>query len=276
MVPTLHRRIDRDHRILPFSGHDHLFADPCVAAVQRQDDRTLPESSAHRRPSRGRAGSSLPGDLAWMADQRPVYGFITGPRAAGSCPPREPVHSHRDHDVGIGRPKGMVKPSRETVQGVELHLARRHAPARLDKPPRHRTSPRRFDRLDLQQSMMRQVSPPRAHSKRYLYGRACHDRPEQRDHGPGDGTPADGAAVQRNLQEMAKGVLQGQVLVDLVGGPDGETIELPALPANVIDTTGAGDAFAAGFLLGGTLREMAERGLAAAARCVATLGSMPL
>ena len=36
-----------------------------------------------------------------------------------------------------------------------------------------------------------------------------------------DGTPADGAAVQRNLQEMARGILQGQVLMDLVGGPDG-------------------------------------------------------
>lgn len=36
-----------------------------------------------------------------------------------------------------------------------------------------------------------------------------------------DGTPADGAAVQRNLQEMAKGILQGQVLMDLDGGPDG-------------------------------------------------------
>ena len=39
-----------------------------------------------------------------------------------------------------------------------------------------------------------------------------------------DGTPADGAAVQRSLQEMAKGILQGQVLVDLVNGPD--SIEL--------------------------------------------------
>ena len=35
-----------------------------------------------------------------------------------------------------------------------------------------------------------------------------------------DGTPADGAALQRSLQEMASGLLQGQVLVDLVEGPD--------------------------------------------------------
>lgn len=56
---------------------------------------------------------------------------------------------------------------------------------------------------------------------------------------------------------------------------DGERLELPARPTEVVDTTGAGDAFAAGFLLGGTLAEAAERGLAAAARCVATLGAMP-
>jgi len=39
-----------------------------------------------------------------------------------------------------------------------------------------------------------------------------------------DGTAADGAAMQRSLQEMAQGLLQGQVLVDLVDGPD--SIEL--------------------------------------------------
>jgi ribokinase len=49
----------------------------------------------------------------------------------------------------------------------------------------------------------------------------------------------------------------------------GEEREYPALPAEVVDTTGAGDALAAGFLLGGP-----ELGLEAAARCVAKLGAM--
>lgn len=48
---------------------------------------------------------------------------------------------------------------------------------------------------------------------------------------------------------------------------DGE--EQAALPAEVIDTTGAGDALAAGFLVGG-----AELAADAAARCVARLGAM--
>ncbi len=47
-------------------------------------------------------------------------------------------------------------------------------------------------------------------------------------------------------------------------------LELPAAPAEVLDTTGAGDALAAGYLVGGP-----ELALAAAARCVAKLGSMP-
>ncbi|MBA3843252.1 MAG: hypothetical protein H0X39_11685 [Actinobacteria bacterium] len=44
----------------------------------------------------------------------------------------------------------------------------------------------------------------------------------------------------------------------------------PALPGEIVDTTGAGDALAAGYLVGG-----APLGLAAAARCCARLGSMP-
>jgi sugar/nucleoside kinase (ribokinase family) len=49
---------------------------------------------------------------------------------------------------------------------------------------------------------------------------------------------------------------------------DGEAF--PAQPTDVVDPTGAGDAFAAGFLVGGV-----ELGLTAAARCCAQLGTMP-
>jgi sugar/nucleoside kinase (ribokinase family) len=46
--------------------------------------------------------------------------------------------------------------------------------------------------------------------------------------------------------------------------------DYPAVAATVVDTTGAGDALAAGFLVGGP-----ELGLQAAARCCAALGAMP-
>jgi ribokinase len=49
-----------------------------------------------------------------------------------------------------------------------------------------------------------------------------------------------------------------------------ERIELPARRSDVVDATGAGDALAAGFLVGGP-----ELGLEAAARCVAQIGAMP-
>jgi sugar/nucleoside kinase (ribokinase family) len=52
-------------------------------------------------------------------------------------------------------------------------------------------------------------------------------------------------------------------------------LDLAPVEAQVVDTTGAGDALAAGFLLGGSLEEAARRGLETAARCVARVGSMP-
>src|SRR3954468_12193908 len=57
-------------------------------------------------------------------------------------------------------------------------------------------------------------------------------------------------------------------------------LDLAPLDANVVDSTGAGDALAAGFLQvlvleGGSLEEAARRGLECAARCVARVGSFP-
>lgn len=52
-------------------------------------------------------------------------------------------------------------------------------------------------------------------------------------------------------------------------------LEFAPVATDVVDSTGAGDALAAGFLLGGSLEEAARRGLECAARCVAKVGSMP-
>jgi ribokinase len=49
-----------------------------------------------------------------------------------------------------------------------------------------------------------------------------------------------------------------------------ERVELPPSPGEVVDATGAGDALAAGFLVGGP-----ELAIEAAARCVGQLGAMP-
>jgi sugar/nucleoside kinase (ribokinase family) len=52
-------------------------------------------------------------------------------------------------------------------------------------------------------------------------------------------------------------------------------LDFAAVDVEAVDPTGAGDALAAGFLLGGSLEEAARRGLEAAARCVAKVGSLP-
>jgi sugar/nucleoside kinase (ribokinase family) len=56
---------------------------------------------------------------------------------------------------------------------------------------------------------------------------------------------------------------------------EGEQLALPIVPGAVVDSTGAGDALAAGFLVGGDPATALRSGLAAAARCVAMTGAMP-
>jgi ribokinase len=68
------------------------------------------------------------------------------------------------------------------------------------------------------------------------------------------------------------GGIAGSELVVKLGarGVRAGGVVFPALPTRPVDSTGAGDAFAAGYLVGGV-----ELGLRAAARAVATMGAMP-
>jgi ribokinase len=68
------------------------------------------------------------------------------------------------------------------------------------------------------------------------------------------------------------GDLPGASLVVKLGarGVRAGGVEYPAMPVHAVDSTGAGDAFAAGYLVGGV-----SLGLAAAARAVAKMGAMP-
>ncbi len=86
-------------------------------------------------------------------------------------------------------------------------------------------------------------------------------------------------------QMRALGAHYGNVVVKLgaqgagLGGCDGVRFTLPAELVQVVDSTGAGDAFAAGFLAahvrGEDEREALGRGIAAGARAVQTLGGQP-
>jgi sugar/nucleoside kinase (ribokinase family) len=87
-----------------------------------------------------------------------------------------------------------------------------------------------------------------------------------------------GAAVERARAEVAVACItlseKGSVVV---AGP--ETYEIPAHPVEVVDTTGAGDLYAAGFLYGYTsgmsLPRSGELGSLAAAEVISHIGARP-
>ena len=85
-----------------------------------------------------------------------------------------------------------------------------------------------------------------------------------------------------NLQMQTLGRIYSRVVIKrgsagaAIGGREGVTLSLPAQPAEVVDTTGAGDAFAAAFLVaevkGGDAEACLRAGLAAAAEAVSRIG----
>ena len=101
---------------------------------------------------------------------------------------------------------------------------------------------------------------------------------------------ADEAAALSGSQELDEqmrrlGQTYGRVVIKLgaagaaVGDADGVRLKLPAPMVKVVDTTGAGDAFAAGFLSaelrGGHLETCLRRGIEAGSAAVATIGGQP-
>jgi len=77
-----------------------------------------------------------------------------------------------------------------------------------------------------------------------------------------------GAVGSEALPEATWAIKRGASGCAILQG--GARREFPAMPAMVVDTTGAGDAFAAGYLVGGV-----ELALDTAARAVAKLGATP-
>ena len=93
-------------------------------------------------------------------------------------------------------------------------------------------------------------------------------------------------SVDLNLQMQTLGRFYGRVVIKrgvagaAVGGRGGVQISLPAPPSDVIDTTGAGDAFAAAFiaceLRGASVEDCLKGGIAAGAEAVTKIGGQPL
>ncbi|HVX73565.1 MAG TPA: PfkB family carbohydrate kinase [Devosia sp.] len=93
-------------------------------------------------------------------------------------------------------------------------------------------------------------------------------------------------SVDLNLQMQTLGRFYGRVVIKrgvagaAIGGRNGVQLSLPAPPSDVVDTTGAGDAFAAAFiaceLAGNPTDACLKAGIAAGAEAVTRIGGQPV
>jgi len=178
-----------------------------------------------------------------------------------------------DRGVGTALAAGEARP--DWLDGCEwLHVsgyALAHEPMRAAAVALARAARRREMRLAVDLSSTAMIKSYGVASFRELIGSICPDlvfgneaevallsslaADEGADHGPLNHGPLN----------------HGELIVKL--GAEGVRVagrHFPAAPTVPVDSTGAGDAFAAGYLLGGV-----ELGLAAAARVVAKMGAMP-
>ncbi|WP_285693207.1 PfkB family carbohydrate kinase [Actinomadura sp. NBRC 104412] len=90
---------------------------------------------------------------------------------------------------------------------------------------------------------------------------------------------ADGALIASRDTASRNTASKGTASRDTASADAGSRLRLPSVPAEVVDPTGAGDAFCAGFLTawvpGRPLDECARAALTAAASAVATVGARP-
>jgi len=165
-----------------------------------------------------------------------------------------------DRGVGTALDAGAVSP--EWLDGCEwLHLsgyALAHEPMRSAAVAMARAATRRSVRLAVDLASTAMIE---AYGVASFRGLITAIKPDV----------VFGNEAEAALLGDGRGPGQRALIVKL--GAEGVRIgdrHFPAVPTVPVDSTGAGDAFAAGYLLGGV-----ELGLAAAARAVAKMGAMP-
>ena len=233
-------------------------------AARRRTSRRGRPSSEPRRGSSASAGSDAAGELAGARAPcarrraaRPRRGGPERRRRLARLAGREPDDADR--------PRRRAGPAR---RGARRALVRRLRVA----PPVRLLAAAAPDRGGRGEGRGRGAGAGRTDQRRPRLG--VGDRRVRAGEAPRRGSSCSGpSSCSRTRASWTRSAARCPGRSCSSAAPTGSRVDgadYPALPADVVDTTGAGDALAAGFLVGGP--ELAAQ---AAARCVAQLGAMP-